>query len=85
MMYQCECGTILRNILPYQLIKHRLSKKHLNCLITRHMELDLRKQKKNKTIEPTSKAVMEHIAEPIVKPIVEPTAENNDPLEITFD
>lgn len=76
-MYQCECGTILRNILPYQMIKHRLSKKHLNCLITRHMELDLRKQKKNKTIEP--------IEEPINKPIVEPTAENNDPLEITFD
>lgn len=41
------------------------------------MELDLRKQKKNKTIEP--------IEEPINKPIVEPTAENNDPLEITFD
>lgn len=76
-MYQCECGTILRNILPYQLIKHRLSKKHLNCLITRHIELDLRKQKKNKTIE--------HIEEPINKPIAKLIAENNDPLEITFD
>lgn len=74
MIYQCECGTILRNILPYQMIKHRLSKKHLNCLITRHMELDLRKQKKNKTIEPIAAAA-----------IVEPIAENNDPLEITFD
>ena len=75
-MYQCECGTILRNILPYQMIKHRLSKKHLNCLITRHMELDLRKQKKNKTIEPIAAAGAA---------IVEPIAENNDPLEITFD
>ncbi len=37
------------------------------------MELDLRKQKKNKTIEP------------INKPIAKLIAENNDPLEITFD
>tara|TARA_R110000824_G_scaffold142147_1_gene309097 strand:- start:719 stop:940 length:222 start_codon:yes stop_codon:yes gene_type:complete len=73
-MYQCECGTILRNILPYQLEKHRRSKKHLNCLLLQHMEWDKQKQKKNQPEKP-------------IQIDVEPTLEiaNNDPVKISFD
>tara|TARA_R110000782_G_C14541384_1_gene383809 strand:- start:39 stop:263 length:225 start_codon:yes stop_codon:yes gene_type:complete len=74
MLYQCECGTILRNILPYQLQKHRRSKKHLNCLLLQHMEWDKQKQKKHQPEKP-------------IQIDVEPPPEiiNTDPLEITFD
>lgn len=71
-MYQCECGTILRNVYPYQLDKHRRSKKHLNCLLLQHSVWD--KQRKKQPDEP-------------VQIVEEPTPEiaNNDPVEITFD
>ncbi len=70
-MYHCECGTTLRNVYPFQLDKHRRSKKHLNCLLTRHMEWDRQKQKATK--KPEKEEV--------------PTQEiaNNDPVEISFD
>jgi hypothetical protein len=71
-MYQCECGTILRNVYPYQLDKHRRSKKHLNCLLLQHSVWD--KQREKQPDEP-------------VQIVEEPTPEiaNNDPVEITFD
>ena len=72
-MYQCECGTVLRNIYPFQLDKHRRSKKHLNCLLLRHMEWDKEKQKKNKPKEP-----MQIDVEP-------PEIANNEPMEISFN
>ena len=74
MMYQCECGSLLRNIYPFQLDKHRRSKKHLNCLILQHMEWDRQKQKKKQPEKP-------------IQIDVEPTLEiaNNDPVEITFN
>ena len=71
-MYQCECGTILRNVYPYQLDKHRRSKKHLNCLLLQHSVWD--KQREKQPAEP-------------LQIVEEPTPEiaNNDPVEITFD
>ena len=50
MKYQCECGCILRNVYPNQLDKHRRSKKHLNCLLTRHIEWDRQKKLLEKPI-----------------------------------
>ena len=73
-MYQCECGTVLRNIYPFQLDKHRRSKKHLNCLLLQHMEWDKEKQKKNKPKEP-----MQIDVEP------PPEIANNKAMEISFD
>ena len=73
-MYQCECGTVLRNIYPFQLDKHRRSKKHLNCLLLQHMKWDKEKQKKNKPKEP-----MQIDVEP------PPEIENNKAMEISFD
>ena len=70
-MYLCECGTLLRNIYPFQLDKHRRSKKHLNCLLARHIEWDKQKQKATKKPE--------IIEEPTQK------IANNDPVEISFD
>lgn len=70
-MYHCECGTILRNVYPFQLDKHRRSKKHLNCLLTRHMEWDRQKQKQKEKQE--------------IKEEPTPKIANNDPVEITFN
>jgi len=73
-MYHCECGTLLRNIYPFQLDKHRRSKKHLNCLLARHMEWDKQKQKATKKPD---------IAEQPEEPT--PEIANNEPVEISFD
>lgn len=71
-MYQCECGTLLRNLYPYQLDKHRRSKKHLNCLILQHSEWDKQMEK-----QPAKPVQIDE------KP--PPEIANNDPVEITFD
>ena len=65
---------VIKKYISFQLDKHRRSKKHLNCLLARHIEWDKQKQKATKKPD---------IAEQPEEPT--PKIANNDPVEISFD
>ena len=47
-IFLCECGQILRNHYPYQIVKHRISKKHILKLIQKFKDIENKENDKQK-------------------------------------
>lgn len=47
-IFNCECGAILKNHYPSQIVKHRISKKHISKLIQRLKDIENKINEKDK-------------------------------------